>query len=124
LIQLHNKFIKDKEALEYRIKEFKDEKKSFEYTYNSFNERINTLNSESSNLKKEKENFSLNKALFSMINTNLQMGHTNEQIDEKIKSKYIDKNYITIPTKVDSRVFKKEKVDNNRIEKVIYTNIS
>ncbi len=119
MIQLHNKFLKDKESLEFKIKEFKDEKKAFEYTYNSFNERINTLSSDSSNTKKEKENLNLNKALFAMINTNLKMGHTIDQINENIKSKYIDKNYITIPTKVDSRVFKKEIEDSDTIEKVI-----
>lgn len=116
---MHHKFIKDKEALEFKIKEFKEEKKSFDNTYNSFNDRINMLNCDIINTNKAKENLNINKALFAMLNTNLNMGHTDKQIEDNIKAKYINKNYITFPAKINSPVIKKKKVDSNTLDKVI-----
>ncbi len=119
---LQNKFLKDKEELEYRIKEFKEQKKFFEYNYNSFNNRISRLNTEVVNTKIEKENFNLNKAIFTMMNMNLKTGQTDEQINDNIQAKYIEKTSIAIPQKHISTIFKNEKIDKNiSKEKVKYS---
>jgi predicted nucleic acid-binding Zn-ribbon protein len=122
---MQNKFLKDKEELEYRIKEFKEQKKLFENTYNSFNDRINRLNIDIANTKTEKENLILNKAIFAMMNMNLKMGQSDEQINNNIKAKYIDKTYLIMPTSAKSKKIvekssTKEQVYTIKLEKSIF----
>jgi hypothetical protein len=99
--------------LEFKIKEFKEEKKAFENIYNSLNDRANSFKSEINSNNKARENLNLNKALFTILNTNSLIGQTDQQIEDNIRSKYIDKTYITIPQKQNSIVLRKEIIEKN-----------